>query len=611
MAVTPGTEVTVELVQGGTVRGRVVDDRGFPIAGAAIEASGTDSSGAALQVSAGTRAVSDAHFAAVTGGLSSPGTPGVLIPAGELGVVPGPLPPPPTALGTPLVAMPPGESFASLIDPSLSSDARGEFVLLGVPPGRLAVSASHPEHARGRSKTFVLEPGGEVRDVEVVLPTGATLDGRVVDEDGFPLPGAEVRVRGADDPAPRLAYSDANGEFTLAALPAVVQVDVSLPPRTPLSVRVDLEAGEVNERSFALEPPAPAWRARLEDSHGFPIEGAMIEASTVGRGARQHAFDVTDEEGGFELEALGGRTIRLTIAHPSYATKRVDRMDTVDDMRLVLDPPAGALVVVTDDDTGDPIAGYAVEARPAIGPPSRAVGGADGRAEITNLSPGHYALVVRMAGYAEKRVDADLPPPHGLERTTAEVEISLVAGATVKGEVVDGRGEPVSGARVSLGRAASIARGQEAPPGATDVRGRFTLPDLPAGMAHLVATHPTLGEATADVRLRAGDLVEDVRIRFEARLGAEVETPEATSSGVAIELEERRPVVRVVAAGSTAADAGIEVGDVVVRVDGRPVRSSADAARALGGADGTEAEITLRREGEEFDVLVRREALRR
>ena len=373
---------------------------------------------------------------------------------------------------------------------------------------------------------------------------------------------------------------------------------------------MDLEPGETTERTFTLEPPAPAWRARVEDDRGFPVDGAMIEATTLDRGPRQRGFDVTTDEGSFEMPGLGGRPLRVMVAHPAHATLRIERIDANDEVRIVMGPPAGIAVTVTDERTGEAVSNPQVELRPRAGPPSRAVGTADGKAELTNMPPGAYSVVVRAAGYAEARAAVELPAPRGLERTTAELEIALVPGATAAGEVVDARGDPVAGARVSVGQGAGVARGPGPPPGSTDLRGRFTLAGLPAGDVRLVATHPGLGETETTVRLRAGDTVDDVRLRFDTRL-SDVIVDAPTGVGVAIELEGARPIVRAVAPGSAAEEAGIEPGDVVVKVDGRAVRTGAAAAAALAGPEGTEAVIELRREGEAFEAIVRREAIRR
>jgi hypothetical protein len=73
----------------------------------------------------------------------------------------GPLPPIPGSEGdaaeSPAGGIAPEEAQPTMpgaIPEGLSSNARGEFAIEGVPPGRVAVHAWHPSHARGASRTL-------------------------------------------------------------------------------------------------------------------------------------------------------------------------------------------------------------------------------------------------------------------------------------------------------------------------------------------------------------------------------------------------------------------------------------------------------------------------
>src|SRR5207247_41996 len=102
-------------------------------------------------------------------------------PAGELGVLRGPIPFPPS------VPSGGGGAWAR----GLVTDGAGRFRVVGLPAGRLVVVASHPDFARGASEPFLTTPG-TVSTVQVVLQRGATVRGRVVDERGQPLGGVEI-----------------------------------------------------------------------------------------------------------------------------------------------------------------------------------------------------------------------------------------------------------------------------------------------------------------------------------------------------------------------------------------------------------------------------------
>ena len=76
--------VRIALLRGATLRGDVVDARGFPIDGASIEVIGTDTFGLPIAETPLLSAFRNTHFDWSLAG------PLALIPAGELGVMPGP-----------------------------------------------------------------------------------------------------------------------------------------------------------------------------------------------------------------------------------------------------------------------------------------------------------------------------------------------------------------------------------------------------------------------------------------------------------------------------------------------------------------------------------------
>ncbi|MEO6573090.1 MAG: carboxypeptidase-like regulatory domain-containing protein, partial [Polyangiaceae bacterium] len=80
-------ELAVHLARAGFLTGHVVDKRGFPVDGASIEIVGTDFYGAPIDDDPRRTRFREAHFASALAG------PAPLISAGELGVVPGPVPP--------------------------------------------------------------------------------------------------------------------------------------------------------------------------------------------------------------------------------------------------------------------------------------------------------------------------------------------------------------------------------------------------------------------------------------------------------------------------------------------------------------------------------------
>lgn len=75
------------------------------------------------------------------------------------------------------------------------TDAAGKFLFSGLPPGTYRVSASHTgfiDHAARHPIT--LGPNQDVTDGDIRLPPQGVIGGRVLDEDGDPVPGSRVLI---------------------------------------------------------------------------------------------------------------------------------------------------------------------------------------------------------------------------------------------------------------------------------------------------------------------------------------------------------------------------------------------------------------------------------
>src|SRR5206468_3172953 len=121
----------------------------------------------------------EAHFTAALAG------PTPLIPAGELGVMPGSVPPIPHGPN----AIPGGVSLApggALSAPSKVAAVEpwitgrdGAFEAKPIPPGRVRVLVTHPQYVEAMSELVTLAEGKDAK-VDVVLSRGGTVEGTVV-----------------------------------------------------------------------------------------------------------------------------------------------------------------------------------------------------------------------------------------------------------------------------------------------------------------------------------------------------------------------------------------------------------------------------------------------
>jgi regulator of sigma E protease len=97
-----------------------------------------------------------------------------------------------------------------------------------------------------------------------------------------------------------------------------------------------------------------------------------------------------------------------------------------------------------------------------------------------------------------------------------------------------------------------------------------------------------------------------VRVRDGAGAVHEVDVPAAMKDSVMGDLSPRiEPVVGTVSAGLPAYPAGIEVGDRVVAVNGKPVTLWEDLTSVIHGSPGVPVKLRIRRETREFDVSIK------
>ena len=187
----------------------------------------------------------------------------------------------------------------------------------------------------------------------------------------------------------------------------------------------------------------------------------------------------------------------------------------------------------------------------------------DGHFRLEDVAPGEARLVVTRSGFA--RADKTLRLDSRAARDDCPVAldaIDLSEAGVVEGEVLDARGDPVSGARVARGAVPGFVPSGRVPTGVavTNRRGEFRLEDLPEGEATLEAYAPLQGRGKASgVVVTAGRTTDRVRITLSGKDGASDDSN--ASGGVAVTLisEPLGVVVSEVASGSEAERAGISL----------------------------------------------------
>ncbi len=592
--------VRIELARAATLSGRVVDERGFPVEAAALEVIGTDVYGMPVAMTPDTTAVRKRHFAELLEG------PRPLVAAGELGVMPGPVPPIPLAGARVAVA--------SSVD-VWATGGDGRFVARGVSPGELRVIARHPEYVEGVSEAVRVAPGGRA-EVEVVMRTGRRLEGRVRDADGFPAARTRVRLTAARGAFDRTLVTEPDGSFVVPVAPQELVVSVYSiddPLRVALRKRITLDPMGVERVELELPKPREEVRLRVTDEREEPVSLAQVTVLSLDPEAPLRETRFTSGDGQVALRDAAGLHVRVVVEAPGFAQLEHTFRSLPEEGALRL----GRSVTVTGRATAvrgrQPAAGARVTLR-APGGKRETTTDEFGAYTLRDVAPGRVTVTIEHKELGRATLDAvvtrderDRP----FELPSAELELA----GSVRGRVVDARGEPVAGARVAVGVVPLYLPQGTLPEGiaVSDGRGEFVLERVAAGTHRLSAYSRAAGRGSSpSFQLEPGEERRDVEIRL-------TEPPEAASdefrAGVAITLGERDErhgvavVVVHVVEGSEAQRGGLAPGDVITKVDGVPVDSMAAARRALGGPAASDVVVSVLRDGARRELRVTRESV--
>jgi hypothetical protein len=608
----PPPETRVSLVRAGVLTGQVRDARGRPIDGATIAIVGTDAAGQPIFDDPRRTGFQSAHFEAM---LSGP-TP--LLPAGELGVVAGPVPPVPNAVGAAALARtaPPGSSPALGADPWVTR-ADGTFRASPASPGRVRAIVRHPQYVEAQSEPVTLSPGGEAH-VDVVMREGGTLEGRVLDVHDRPVAHARVEVVAARGDLERATRSADDGSFVFAALPEDVILTASASDDDEADARlaITIPEGGRKEVTVSLPEPRETLPVTVVDDRGWPVAAAQVSATSLAPDSSLRTTSFTDAQGQASLRKAHGLVLRVEVRAPSHAPRVVTADGSEDSLRIELAAAERVTGEVVSGHGRDAIVGAVVTLYTDLGA-RRAQTDAQGAFALADLAPGSARLDVRAPGFAPTTRAVTIPDSGGRRPLTVP-RIELAAEGSVEGDVVDDRGDPVAGARVAKDDVPTWLLVGSTPDSiaVTDAEGRFALHGLPEGTLTLEAYAPGFGRARAEgVNVASGRTTEGVHVVL-APSADEPPTADLSASGsVAVTLGETAAplavVVVSVAPGSEAERSGIVPGDVLLEVDGARVAGMQEARTSLSGPIGQDVVVALQRGDRTLTLRVAREAVRR
>ena len=435
-------------------------------------------------------------------------------------------------------------TFGGASDWSVQIDARrdgqltgadGRFRFDAIAAGSVRFDAHHPDHAPASSAIVTLDGVTPVEDVEIVVPDGATISGKVVDDKGAPVASARVRIgvagAGFVSGPPRQVFSDDGGGFTVRGLPMrALEAAAVSDAGASATVPIDASGGDVGGVELVIDVTG-AISGVVVDPAGEPIEGVQVSAGPDFRTGGGDDFSswrlrgfpeaLTDAGGKFTLSGLAAGQYRVRASRSdrrrggggpgfggasgtSVTAKAGDK-----DVTITLPVDGGIEGKIAFDDGTIPKS-FTIQ----IAFEQEPFATTDGVFQVDDISPGDYEVDIRGTGFEPKTIKAKVESGKLADLGT----IMVRKGRTIQGVVVAG-GAPVAGATVFagiqiFGNGTSNKAQFGGPPGGeqtkeatTDEQGRFTISGFGRRDVYLVAEHDSRGRSSA-VRLPAGDPAE-------------------------------------------------------------------------------------------------------
>jgi len=344
-----------------------------------------------------------------------------------------------------------------------TSASDGSFTVPEVEAGaETFLEGSHRNFLNSRSESFAIDPGQEVGGIELVMKVGGSVSGRVIDEQGNPIPEAIVGARDElmveVNPAslPNKVYTDAAGNFSLGRLEAgeLTLISAAKGFLTVEVTGIDVIEGRTAP-SIEIRMTAGAHIAgTVRNSLGEPIGGARVTVIDTSAGMKKLTTS-TDTNGQYRFDELGYYPVEVEADAPGYSKVRLfEQPVNHDGIDFTLEA-FGSIRGKVYAQSGEALRAFSVSPRlvdadgtPKARVPSRTVQNDSGDYTFDELQPGVYLVVIGAPGYAPAELENVVV--HSSRVTELPVTY-LGEGGRVSGFVYDARtGGPVAGATVTV-----------------------------------------------------------------------------------------------------------------------------------------------------------------
>jgi uncharacterized GH25 family protein len=354
------------------------------------------------------------------------------------------------------------------------SDRNGEFVFVGLAVGiNMNMWVHHPEYAPKQAAPFAALSNETQTLPPVVLSSGYSLDGVVVDRGGNPLEatvemsmqpsdafrqGSKEEMRIEDLAAGRTVSvtADANGNFTFSKLAEGIWIlRASYDGFASAEVRpIMLMRNKVARDQKVVLPDEFTISGLVLDENQMPIADATVSVARTSPRPTLTGSAKTNSQGEFNVRGLQEGSYGLSVQANGYTNGRSGRVHAgATDIKVIMQVK-GAVSGRVLGVNGQALSDFQIEIlRTRRGNQQYGLTGqrykfndTDGSFDLPDLSPGSYILLGRSDGYAPT-----YSPSFSVGRNKVEgIDIMMEAGGSIKGIVVDGAGKAVGGAVVSV-----------------------------------------------------------------------------------------------------------------------------------------------------------------
>lgn len=444
-----------------------------------------------------------------------------------------------------------GNPWAGARGETTETDDEGAFVLAGLTPGGVSLTASAEEWADSEALALELAPGEEREGANLALRIGGRIEGMVVTPEGDPMVGQRVswgpNAMGfgslddtTTDGSGRFVFEHVTpGDWAVSASPSMADMGRSMRGRRDQTAFVEVMGdlitqtvsvvdGEVSEVYLGGEPKRPVRVFGVLTRAGEAVAGGQVfsvsEDSAVFQGMKTAT---TAEDGSYELivDRPGSYVVSANVG--STGVEALVDVPREDELRLDLAIPLGRIEGIVREPNASPAQGVrlSLQREDGLGRMRWAGGSAQtdaaGRYAFEDLEAGRYTVRANVSAWGQAgdkswggavRSGVDVRR----DAATTGVDFRLETSGSIAGIVRGPDGSPAAGVtlffRDEAGRMVSTVSGT-----VTDAVGRFEETGLAPGAYSVSARGEALaaGDA-ASVAVRSEETAE---VELEVELG--------------------------------------------------------------------------------------------